>query len=109
MVQWIRTRLPAQRRWVRSLVREDPPCPQATKPARHHYRACAPEPTFHKRSHCNEKAVTATKGSPHSLPQEKACMQQRRPSAAKNKQLFFKKEVRIGEAHRLGKHPDCHH
>ena len=37
IVQWIRTRLPMQRRWVRSLVREDPMCPQATKPVCHHY------------------------------------------------------------------------
>ena len=36
-VQWLRIRLPMQRTWVRSLVREDPTCHGATKPVRHNY------------------------------------------------------------------------
>ena len=37
--------------------------------------------------------LTATKSSPY-LPQlESTCVQQRRPSAAKNKQVFFLKKV----------------
>ena len=53
--------------------------PQLLKPVRL-------EPMLHnKRSHHNEKPVTATKSSPR-LPQlEKARVQQQRPNAAKNK------------------------
>ena len=44
VVQWLRIRLPMQRTWVRSLVREDPTCCGATKPVRHNYWDYALEP-----------------------------------------------------------------
>ena len=53
VVQWLRIRLPMQGTRVRSLVREDPTCHGATKPARHNCWACAPEPV-----HCNYWAHT---------------------------------------------------
>ena len=37
VVQWLRTHLPVQETWVRSLVWEDPTCRGATKPVRHNY------------------------------------------------------------------------
>ncbi|KAJ8798676.1 hypothetical protein J1605_016479 [Eschrichtius robustus] len=37
VVQWLRIRLPMQGTWVRDLVREDPTCHGATKPASHNY------------------------------------------------------------------------
>ena len=76
VAQWLRIRLPMQGTRVRALVREDPTCRGAIKPASHNYWACALEPASHnywarvpqllrptrlepmphnKRSHCNEK------------------------------------------------------
>ena len=40
-----------------------------------------------KRRCCKEKPCTATEGSPWSQKPEKACLQQRRPSTARNKQI----------------------
>ena len=37
VVQWLRTHLPMQGTWVRSLVREDPMCHGATKPVCHDF------------------------------------------------------------------------
>ena len=37
VAQWLRIRLPMQGTWVRALVREDPTCRRATKPASHNY------------------------------------------------------------------------
>ena len=37
VAQWLRIRLPMQGTWVWSLVREDPPCRGAAKPACHNY------------------------------------------------------------------------
>ncbi|XP_054945649.1 ras-related protein Rap-2a isoform X2 [Physeter macrocephalus] len=37
VAQWLRIRLPVQGTQVRALVREDPTCRGATKPARHNY------------------------------------------------------------------------
>ena len=37
VVQWLRIRLPMQETQVRALVREDPTCHGATKPALHNY------------------------------------------------------------------------
>ena len=37
VAQWLRIRLPIQGTRVRALVREDPTCRGATKPARHNY------------------------------------------------------------------------
>ena len=91
VVQWLRIRLPMQKTWVRSLVREDPTCCGATKPTRHNYWACALEPGSHnywspwalepvlsnRRSHCNEKPMLTTS--------RKKPTQQQRPNPAKNK------------------------
>ena len=101
---WLRIRLPTQGTWLQAQVRE---CRVATKPVCHIYWACALQPASHncwarmpqllkpthlepvlcnKRSHCNEKPVHHNKERPPPSPQlEKACTQQRRPNAAKNK------------------------
>ncbi|KAJ8784343.1 hypothetical protein J1605_008348 [Eschrichtius robustus] len=47
VAQWLRIRLPMQGTRVRALVWEDPTCRGATKPVRHNYWACAPEPASH--------------------------------------------------------------
>ena len=47
VAQWLRIHLPMQGTRVRALVREDPTCRGATKPARHNYWACALEPVSH--------------------------------------------------------------
>ena len=47
VVQWLRIRLPMQGTRVRTLVWEDPTCRGATKPMRHSYWGCAPEPASH--------------------------------------------------------------
>ena len=73
VVQWLRIHLPMQGTQVRALVREDPPCRRATKPASHNYWAthrnywacvlqllkpARLEPLlFSKRSHRNEEPV----------------------------------------------------
>ena len=64
VAQWLRVHLPMQGTWVRALVREDPTCHGATKPAIHNYWARVPqllkpahlEPVLgNKRSHRNGK------------------------------------------------------
>ena len=47
VAHWLGIRLPKQETQVQSLVREDPTCCRATKPAHHNYWACALEPTSH--------------------------------------------------------------
>ena len=44
VAQWWRNRLPIQETWIWSLIQEDPTCCRTTKPVRHNYWACAPEP-----------------------------------------------------------------
>ena len=108
LAQWLRICLPIQGTQVRALVWEDPTFHGATKPVRHKYQACAPEPTSHnywahvpqllkpvhlepmlrnKRSHRNEKLVhpnkeqsllAATRESPHAAMKTQ-------PSQKKNK------------------------
>ena len=99
VAQWLRIRLPMQGTRVRALVREDPTCCGATKPAHHNYWACALEPTSHnywspcpwslcsatREATAMRSPHTTTKSSPHSPPLEKARSQQWRPNAAKNK------------------------
>ena len=107
VAQWLRLCLPMQGTQVWALVWEDPTCCRATKPVCHNYWACALEPVSddywahvpqllkptrlepmlrNKRSHRNEKPMhTATKSSPRSPQLEKACVQQWKPNAAKNK------------------------
>ena len=73
MLQWIRICLPMQETGVPSVVQEDSTCHRATKPVCHNYWAHALKSLLcDKRSHCNEKPVTTTKSSPHSLQLEKA-------------------------------------
>ena len=70
---------------VQSLVREDPTCCGATKLVHHNYWACVLEPgNGRKRSHQNEKLVHSSCNL-LALTREKP-VQQRRPSATKNKQ-----------------------
>ena len=83
--------------WVPALVWEDPTCRGATKPVCHNYWACTLEPASHnywvhmpqllkparlEPVLCNEKPPQWEARSPQL---EKACAQQRRPEAAKNK------------------------
>ena len=84
---------------VQALVREDPTCRGATKPVCHNYWACALELANHnywsprayspcsatREATATRSPHTATKSSPRSLQLEKACPQQRRPKADKNK------------------------
>ena len=78
---------------VQALVREDPTCCGATKPVSHNYWACALEPVGHNywayvpqllKPACLEPML-CNKSCPPSSQLEKACVQQRRPNAAKNK------------------------
>ena len=110
---------------VWALVQEDPTCRGATKPVRHNYWACTLEPTSHnygaqvpqilkpmrlepvrlepvlynkekppqREAHAPQRTV-----APHSPQLEKACVQQRRPNAVKNKKIkfiFLKKQLSI--------------
>ena len=70
VIQWLRICLPNQGTCVRSLVQEDPMCLRATKPM-HHNERIAP---------CSPKL-------------KKVLAQQRRPSTAKKKKLFFNKGI----------------
>ena len=47
VVQWLRICLSIQGTQVQALVREDATCCRATRPVRHSYGACAPEPAGH--------------------------------------------------------------
>ena len=112
VVQWLRFYLPMQGTQVWSLVCKDSTCLRATKAMYHNYWTCALEPRNHNclSSHsracelqllkpaCHRSLWSATreattmrslrittKSSLYSLQPEKALMQQRRPSAAKNK------------------------
>ena len=109
--------------WVRALVREDPTCRGATKPVRHNYWACALQPVSHNYwarvpqllSPCATTTEASTpracapwqerppqweayapqwRVAPARHNQRKACTQQRRPNAAKNKIInLFKKKI----------------
>ena len=88
--QWLRIRLPMQGTWVRSLVREDPTCCEATKPVCHNYCACTLEPTSHNYWARAPQLLKPAHPRAHALQQEKppqweAHALQRRPKAAKNK------------------------
>ena len=101
VAQWLRIRLPMQGTGVRALAREYPTCCAATRPKRHNYWACTLEPKSYNYWACVPRACpcstttreattmrsprTATKSSPRSPQLEKACAQQWRPNAAKNK------------------------
>ena len=78
VVQWWRIHLPMQGTWVWPLVWEDPTCHGATKPMCCDYLAHGLEPVLH-----NERSQLES--SSFSLQLEKACLQQWRPRAAKNK------------------------
>ena len=72
---------------VRALVREDATCRGATKPMRHNYRAHTPRARDPQQKKPLQWEVCAPQqSSPHSQL-EKARAQQRRPNAAKNKQI----------------------
>ena len=47
VAQWQRICLPIQKRWVQSLIQEDPTCCGATIPVCHDYWTCALEPGSH--------------------------------------------------------------
>ena len=54
MLQWLRTCLLMQRKWVRSLVREDTTCLRQLSPCATTTEACDLEPVFlNKKSHHN--------------------------------------------------------
>ena len=102
VVQQLGIHLPMRGTQVHALVQEDPTCLGATKPVRHNYWAHVPqllkpvclEPVLrNKRNHRNEKPVHRNRVAPCSPQLEKACAQQRRPNAAKNKLINFKKRM----------------
>ena len=73
--------------WVWSPDWENTTCCRAAKPVCHSYWACTPELTTHNmRSRHNEKLTLQLESSPGSLQLEKACMQQQRPTTAKQQQ-----------------------
>ena len=81
VAQWLRIHLPMQGTQVQALVREDPTCCGATKPVSHNcWSLCSTREAAAVRN-----PHTATKRSPRSPQLEKACVQQRRPNAAKIK------------------------
>ena len=92
--------LPMQGTWVRVLVREDPTCRGTAESLRHSCWACALEPALWSRRSTTGEATAmrgpcTAAGSGLRSPQlEKARVQQRRPSAAKNKinKLIKKKQ-----------------
>ena len=86
VAQWLRIHLPMQGTRVWSLVREDPTCRRATKPASHNYwarvpRACAPQ---QEKPPKWEACALQRRLAPRSPLLEKACVQQQKPNAAKN-------------------------
>ena len=75
---------------VRALVPEDPTYRGAAKPVCHSYWAWALEPVSH--NYWNQQTTTTETRAPRASapqqekpPQWEACVQQRRPNAAKNK------------------------
>ena len=74
---------------------EDPTCSEPTKLVCHNYgvhvlqllKPVCPEPVLHKRSHHDEES------SPRSPQLKKACVQQQRPTTAKNINLFFLRKL----------------
>ena len=110
VVQWIRILPPGQRSQVRPLIQEDSTHLRAIKPVCHNYwvcalqsheqelpsphgtttetrvsRACAPQ--RENVLHHNEQPLTMRKSSHRLVQLEKAAEKQRRPSAAKNKEI----------------------
>ena len=64
VVQWLGICLPLQPTLVRSLVREDSTCREATKPMCQDYRAWALELVLHtKRRHCQKKSTHGNESS----------------------------------------------
>ena len=91
VAQWVRICLPMQGTQVWSLIHEDSHHPGATKPmgrncwAHALEPACCTclEPVLHMREDTAMRSLcTKTESSPHTPQLEKACMKQRRPSAA---------------------------
>ena len=81
--------LPMQGTWVQSLVWENPACCGAMKPMHHNYCVCVPQ-----QDKPPQLAWAPQLESSLCSPQlEKACMQQWRPSTAKNKLINFKKAL----------------
>ena len=108
VAQWLRIHLSMQGTQVPSLVWEDLTSRGATKPVHHNYWACALEPVGHNYWACVPQLLkptclepcsatreatamrnpcTTMKSSPRSPQLEKACAQQWRPNAAKNKKI----------------------
>ena len=90
VVQWIRIYLPVQETSVQSLVQEDCTRRGATKPV--HCQLAEPTPRAQKPRQLKPlqwEALHAAKASPPATQLEKAHAKQRRPRAAKNKQIKF--------------------
>ena len=105
MAQWLRICLPMQGTWGRALLWEDPTCRGAAKPSPQllSLRSRAREPQLpspratttearapgarapQREATSMRSPHAATRSSPRSLQLEKACAQQRRPKAAKNR------------------------
>ena len=87
VVQWLRICLPMQKTWVWSLLWKDSTCWRATEPVH-------TTTDLELQSPCSAtREAATTRSSPCSSHLEKACIQQRRPSRAKNKNKNFKRSV----------------
>ena len=80
VVQWLRICLPIQGTRVRALVREDPTCRGATKPALHNYWAWALQPASHNYWGCVPQLLSprATTTETHA-PRARAQQQEKPP------------------------------
>ena len=102
VAQWLRIRLPVKSTQVWALVQEDPTCRGAAKPMHHNYWACVPQllsPCATTTEACVPRARAPQQEKPRQWEssalqrrvaparrnQRKACAQQQRPNATKNK------------------------
>ena len=87
VAQWTRIHLPRQGTWVEYLVQEDSTCHTAAKPVCHNYWALV---AITKARAPGARALQQE--TPLLVQLEKACAQQWRPSATKNKIIIKKKK-----------------
>ena len=89
MIPWLRIHLPIQETQIQTLIWEDPPCHEATKPGSRSYWACTLRPLKPTR----RKLVFRNKGMPCTAAREETLLtaageshgMQQRPSTAINK------------------------
>ena len=85
VVQWIVICLTTQEIWIQSLAQEDSTCHEATNPVCHNYKACTPRAHAPQEKPPQWEACSHQRTVAPTLQLEKACTQEQRPIAAKNK------------------------